>query len=140
VFCREAVADLARLGPAIEAAGTQVAFVHMGTEDEARAFFGRHGMSDAPRVSDPDATLYREFGLTRGSINQILGPTVLTRSVGALLTGGHVAGRPIGDPWQMPGVFLLYRGRVLKSFRHERSSDAPDYAELATPPLPSAGS
>lgn len=136
MFCRQAVADLARLGPAIDAEGTQLAFVHMGTEDEAKPFFATYRMDHVPRVSDPQAALYREFGLVKGGVTQVLGASVWTRGVKAFFSGGHTAGKPIGDPWQMPGAFLVRRGKVLKAFRHESSSDVPDYAELASCPLP----
>lgn len=113
-----------------------MAFVHMGTEDEARPFFAAYGMEAVPRVSDPQASLYREFGLARGGVTQVLGASVWTRGMKAFLSGGHTAGKPIGDPWQMPGVFLVHRGKILREFRHDSSSDVPDYTELATCPLP----
>jgi hypothetical protein len=35
-----------------------------------------------------------------------------------------------GDGLQMPGVFLLHRGKVLREFRHESAADRPDYVTL----------
>ena len=34
---------------------------------------------------------------------------------------------PAGDPWQMPGPFLIHKGRILKAFINESVSDKPDY-------------
>ena len=36
-----------------------------------------------------------------------------------------------GDGTQMPGVFLIHRGRVLHRFIHANAADRPDYAALA---------
>ncbi len=44
---------------------------------------------------------------------------------------GHGVGMLAGDGFQMPGVFLLHRGQVLREFRHESAADRPDYLALA---------
>lgn len=119
----------------IEAGGTQVAFVHMGEETQAAPFFGTYRLEDVARISDPAARLYRAFGLERGRLMQIAGPAVWLRGAAAMAKG-HMVGALIGDTLQMPGVFLLQDGAVLKTFRHEYTSDVPDYADLATCPLP----
>jgi hypothetical protein len=112
-----------------------VAFVHMGSDAQAAAFFGGYGLGDVPRVSDPSASLYRAFGLARGNLGQIAGPAVWLRGLSAM-TKGHLAGAMIGDTFQMPGVFLVSDGQILKAFRHETTADVPDYEALATCPLP----
>ena len=129
-FCREALADLGARRTAIESEGTRVAFVHMGTDEQARPLFERYGLDDAPRVSDPERTLYRAVGLERGHLLQLFGPHVLARGIGGLLRG-HGVGRTVGDGWQLPGVFLVRDGRLVRAFRHETAADLPDYEELA---------
>ena len=119
----------------IEASGTQVAFVHMGEETQAAPFFGGYGLGDVARISDPAARLYRAFGLERGGLMQIAGPAVWLRGAAALARG-HMVGALIGDTLQMPGVFLVQDGEILKTFRHEYTSDVPDYVTLASCPLP----
>jgi hypothetical protein len=128
------LADLRRRRDVIARQGTQVAFVHMGTEDQARPFFTRYGFLDLPRFSDPGCGLYRAFGLERGTPAQLFGPTVVLRGVQALF-GGHGLGLPVGDPFQMPGVFLLHQGRILQGYRHETVGDVPDYEALAVCPI-----
>lgn len=108
----------------------------MGTEEQAAPFFAGFGLDDVARVSDPTARLYRAFGLQRGRLSQIVGPAVWFRSAEALIKG-HGVGAIIGDSLQMPGVFLVHRGEIVKAFRHEQASDVPDYEALATCPLPS---
>jgi peroxiredoxin len=130
-FCREALADLAERRRAIEALGTRIVLMHMGTEDQAASFFERYKLEDLPRVSDPDRYVYRAFGLGRGDFLKLVGPKVILRSFQALLVGGHRIGRMTGDGFQMPGVFLLFHGEVLRSYRHLTSADRPDYMNLA---------
>jgi hypothetical protein len=36
----------------------------------------------------------------------------------------------LGDGFQMPGVFVLHRGEVRKSFVHQHPYDRPDYEDI----------
>ena len=130
MFCREALADIAKSRRDIEAKGTQLAFVHPGTAEQA-AVVAEHGLADVPRVDDPHGVLYRAFGLGRGSLGQVAGPRVWLRGLRALLSG-HGAGKAGGDVLRMPGVFLVHNGKVMKAFRHRTSADRPDYVGLAS--------
>jgi hypothetical protein len=126
-FCRETLSDLSRSRQDFEAG---IVLVHMGEDDEqARAFFANYGLDDVPRISDPRRQLYTAFGLGRGTFGQLLGPRVWWRGLVAFLRG-HGVGRLAGDGFQMPGVFLLRNGLVVRSFRHGRASDRPDYESL----------
>ena len=103
----------------------------MGSEAQAREFFAQYGWVDVARISDPSCELYRAFGLGRGSVGQVAGPAVLVRGLTALF-GGHGLGMPVGDPLQMPGVFLLRDGEIVREHRHDTVADVPDYERLAT--------
>jgi len=130
-FCREAISELASKQAGIQATGSKIVFVHMSAEQEAADFFEEYGMSEVARVSDPSGEVYRTFNLHRGNWRQLLGWKVLKRGLEAGLMRGHGVGLPAGDIRQMPGVFLIYRGELLKSFRHKSASDRPDYAAMA---------
>jgi peroxiredoxin len=131
-FCREAVDDIAAQHRTIRAAGIQLAFVHMGCDLESEEFFRKIGLGDVPRVSDPDRSLYRAFGLTRGGWMAVFGPRVWWRGFSAAILRGHGAGLLAGDGLQMPGVFLLFHGEVIRSFRHQSVADRPNYIEFAS--------
>lgn len=131
-FCREALADLALQRPAIEAAGTRLAFVHMSAEGKASTLLQRYGLGDVARVSDPSKHLYRAFGLPRGSLKRLFGPKVWLRGLSAGVLHRHGLGPIDGDGFQMPGVFLIYHGEVLKGFHHQSVADRPDYVRLAS--------
>jgi peroxiredoxin len=130
-FCREAVDEISKKRGALEAAGTRIAFVHLGTEEKANAFFTPYGLQDAPRFADPEGKLYEAFGLARAEWRQYLNQESILRMLVAWLNGNFV-GLPAGDVQRMPGAFLVRDGEIRKSFRHKLVSDRPDYLALAT--------
>jgi hypothetical protein len=115
----------------IQATGTRLAFVHLGTPEKAKSFFAPHNLDDLARFSDPRGALYESFGLTRASIRQYFNLETFYRILIAWFEG-HFVGLPEGDVQRMPGVFLLHHGEVVKSFRHKLVSDRPNYLELAS--------
>jgi peroxiredoxin len=139
-FCRETLADLSAQRRRIEADGTRVALVHMASEAQAEPFLEKYGLGDLPRVSDPGQAVYRAFGLDRGSLLQLFGLKTWIRGFHAAFAEGHRQGATIGDSFQMPGVFLIFHGEVLKAYRHQSPADRPDYVSLAQSqdyPIPS---
>ncbi len=129
-FCREALAELSARRSEIEATGCGIVLVHLGAGD-GEAFFAQYGMETAPRISDPQCRLYRQFGLDLGSFRQLFGLRVWQRGIVAGLLQGHGIGWAQGNTFQMPGVFMYYQGRVIDGFLHDQASDRPDYVSLA---------
>jgi len=130
-FCREAVCELEKLRPQITSLGSQLAFVHLANDERARRYFAPHHMEDIPRFSDPEGFLYESLGLYRAKWHQYLNPTSIARLFAAW-SHGHFLRAPAGDIERMPGVFLVHRAEIVKSFRHKLVSDRPDYAALAS--------
>jgi peroxiredoxin len=126
-FCRESLADIAEQRRSIEASGTRIVLVHMGQEERTSKFFKRYGLDDVLRISDPSQALYRAFGLSRGSFTSLFGLKVCLRGFQAGILARHGIGRWVGDGFQMPGVFLVYHGQVLRSYRHQSAADRPQY-------------
>ena len=81
-------------------------------------------------MRDMGQTLYRAFGLPTGKIMQIFDLRSIVRLVP--LVAKHGAGRVQGDGLQMPGVFVIFHGEVLKAFRHQSVADRPNYVSLAS--------
>jgi peroxiredoxin len=136
-FCREALSDIGQQRAAIEAKGGRAVLVHMGTEDQASHFLAKYGLSDILRVSDPERSLYRAFGLCRGGIREFLTPLVWWRGFKAAVFHGHWQGRVAGDGFQMPGAFVIFHGHIIRAFRHRTAADRPNYAALlGDTPLP----
>jgi hypothetical protein len=141
-FAREAMHDLAARRIAIEAAGARLVIAHMAHPELGTSMLSRYGLKGVAHISDPDRKLYRAFDLDRGSLGQLFGPKVWIRGLSACMVTGQRLGRVVGDGMQMPGVFLLHKGRIVRSFRHRSVADRPDYVALATtapaPPLQAA--
>ena len=129
-FCREALSDIAEQRQAIETNGTRLVLVHMGGEQHAAKYFEHYGLGDVLRVSDPNQALYRAFGLGRGSLLNLFGPKVWLRGFHAAVLKRHGVGRLVGDGSQMPGVFLVFHGEVLRSYRHQSVADRPQYSQF----------
>ena len=125
------MAEISKKRPAIIARGTQLAFVHMSNEEQARKFFAGYGLESAERVSDPKRRLYKVFKLVRGGFLQFLSWKILKRIFVAGVVDGHGLGKLVGDSFQMPGVFLIHESRILRAFVHQTVADQPNYVELA---------
>jgi hypothetical protein len=130
-FCREALSDLAKRRSDLESHGVNLALVHMSEIPQAAQFFARYGLESAHHFSDPTCTLYRAFGLRRGTILQLFGPRVWLRGMIAGLLNRHGLGPVTGDGFRMPGVFLLEGGKVVSAFRAATAADRPDYLSIA---------
>jgi peroxiredoxin len=129
-FCREALGDLAAQRERIRDRFYAIAVVTMSDHDTNAAMADRYDLSSASWISDPDRILYRALELGRGRFLQMFGPRVFARGFVAFVRG-HGLGRLDGDGFQMPGAFVIDRGKVVRAFRHERSSDRPDLLALA---------
>ena len=130
-FCREAVADLARIKPRLDASGIGVVLIHMSDPELASSFFASAGLPEILHISDPGRDLYRAFELRRGRLSQLFGLRVWIRGLRAGLLDRHGVGRLEGDGFQLPGAFLIHQGRIIRAFRHHAASDRPDYCSLA---------
>jgi|SRR5437762_1374620 len=125
------MSEISKRRTAIIAEGTQLAFVHMSNEEQARRFFANYGLEDAERVSDPQRKLYKIFKLVRGGWSQFLSLPTLRRMFVAGVINGHGLGKLAGDAFQMPGVFLIEESRIVRAFVHRTVVDQPNYVELA---------
>lgn len=135
-FCRETLADLARAKKEIEETGTRIVLVHMSREDTAAEMVARYGLANVDRVSDPKQSVYKAFGLSRGRFLDLFGPKVWWRGFQAGVLGRHGVGALDGDGFQMPGVFVIFHGEVIRSYIHQSAADRPDYVQLASGETP----
>lgn len=107
----------------IENQGWRLTLVHMGKDEEELADLPKYGLANhVSVVSDPDSELYRSFGLSKGSYSQHFHPRIFLAGLKAW-KAGHRVGKINGDGWQMPGMFLLVKGKLLKSHLAEHAAD-----------------
>lgn len=130
-FCKQTLSDLARQQADIARSGVGLAVVGMSaSSDGLRSHGQRYGLTSAAWFADPDRVLYRALELGRGSFLQLFGPRVWISGLLAALRG-HGIGKLEGDGFQMPGAFVIHRGRVVRAYRHATAADRPDLKELA---------
>ena len=131
-FCREALAEIKKHQASIEGEGARLVFVHLANEEQARVYFEKAQLEDEHRISDPNGIMYNAFGLERAAFAQLLGWRSWVRGIPAIFKGYGIGPLVGGDGFRMPGVFLINRGEIIKSYRHELASDKPDYVSLAS--------
>ena len=134
-FCRKAISDIAELAPELKRRNVRPVFVHLGTPEIAQAHFAYYNIADVARIHDPTAVIYKLpiFGLGRQNPARSL---INPRDLWGWFIRGDIfrygVGRIENDGHQMPGVFFLRDGKVIRSFRHRNISDQPDYLKLIT--------
>jgi peroxiredoxin len=129
-FCRETLSDLSKQRREIESTGTQIVLVHLSPDQQAHDVFLFYGLSDLPRVSDKGELLYRAFGLGHGNLLNLFGPTALWRFFADGIFVRHGMGWILGDMFQMPGIFLVFQGHIVRSFLHQSVADRPNYRRM----------
>ena len=133
-FTREWVAEL-RQAVAADRDYPPPLFVHLGGVEDGAAFFEQFA-PEARTVADPDERLFRAFGLGRGGLLKLFGPEVIACGLRATFKGHH-SGRIVGDPWMLPGAFLVGGDRILWSYRARHAGSRPNFARI--PELAAAG-
>ena len=133
-FCRQTLADLAKQRSKLEEGGYRIVLAHQTDDATAAEHLHHYGLADLPRISDPRARLYRALGLGRATFGQLAAPIVWWRLGKALLVERTGWGKRRGDAMQMPGMFLIDHGRVIRAYRHETISDRPDCMAMACSP------
>lgn len=131
IFCREALQDLSKLKNEIEEKGGDLVFVHMADKETAEQYFEKYKLEDPKWVEDSTCEFYKEFGLLKGTFNQLWGFKTWVRGFdSAVIKGNGLSWRQLGDGFQMPGVFLIEDGEVKYSFVHKSVADRPDYLKI----------
>jgi hypothetical protein len=126
-FCREMVRDLRRISGDTPSY-PPVLFFFTATPDEGRGFFGEY-WPEARAIADAAKQFYTAMGIRRATLGQTYGIRVWTCHFRALTKGNHI-GKPIGDPWIMPGAFLVHGRDVLWSHPFRHQGDSPDWTTV----------
>ncbi len=102
----------------------------MSSEQDADTWFKHYGISDIPRISDPERGLYRQFGLQEAAWSDMLHPRVWWPWFRTAVLRRQGVGAA-GPNWrQLTGVFVIHRGNILAAIRHRNSAARPDYVGL----------
>jgi len=127
MFCREMVRDLRQVSHDLPDY-PRVVFVCQGNIEEGRSFFAQY-WPEARAIVDEPRKFYTALGLRRATVGEMVGIQVWTCSFRAMAKGNFV-GKPVGDPWIMPGVFLVQGNEILWSHHFRHQGDHPDWAGI----------
>ena len=127
MFCRETLADMRAVSES-DARFPAPLFIYQGSTAEGRAFLRRY-WSGVRAIADPDLALYAGFGIKRGGVLKMLGPSVFAARSRAAAKG-HENGPRSGDIWRMPGVFLARGDEIVWAHEYRHAADHPDYQEI----------
>lgn len=103
-----------------------ILFFYQGSIEDGHAFFERL-WPEARAVSDLPRTFYNAMQIERGGMREMFGADVWACGIRATLKGQTI-GRPVGDPWVMPGLFLVdQHGAILWQHDFAHAGDHPDW-------------
>lgn len=103
----------------IQDAGGEVVLVTMATPDQAAAFRERYQLQ-FPCLSDVERQAYQAYGLPRGGLGAVAGPSMWRRGWTALWR--HGTGKVFGDPYQLPGSFVIDTSGLIRQVHRAVSS------------------
>ena len=122
-FCRENLAELKSKLPELRAKNMRPIVVHMSSWADGQAMMNSIGIPEVVHVSDPTSSLYRAYGLERGQLSQLFGPTVWWRGFQAAILKRNGLGTLDGDGFQLGGTFVLQNGKILESYPTKSAAD-----------------
>lgn len=128
IFCREMVADLRKVSSS-DGSFPRVLLFFQGTVEQGREFFAGR-WPEARAVADLPKYFYERLGLTRGSVRQMFGPRAWACGFRAMAKGHFVGMKVIGDPWLMPGVFLVRERQIVWKHDFDQPGDHPDWNSI----------
>ncbi len=125
-FCREHISQLQRDEGRFRELRANLCLITVAQPHDTLAFCTERDLVRSfSCLSDPYKQAYNAYGLSRGNMANIFSPNVFARGFQAVLHG-HFVGMPKGDPFQMPGIFIVDRqGIVLHAHRSKDMSDTP---------------
>jgi hypothetical protein len=109
--------------------GVAVGIVTMGKPAEASAFCQGERLPFRC-LSDPSRGAYRAYGLRRGTLTEVMGPAPMLGYMRAM-SRGHFVGVPVGDVYQLGGVFVIGTDGCLRYTHYARhAGDHPSRGEI----------
>ena len=124
MFCREYTAQLQEDLAAFQKYEAKIALINFETAEATHKFCDARSLVPSfVCLSDTERNAYRAYNLSRITAGELFAPHVWARGFQAALHG-HLASIPKGDPFQMPGVFVVDTSGIIQ-FAH-RNKDAAD--------------
>lgn len=107
------------------AAGMQVVAIGLGQPKHAERFCGQLAPS-VTCLTNEATDLNRAYGLTRGSLLQLMGPAGIANGMRAMRKG-FTQGKSTGDEQMLPGTFVVDKAGVVRyTYYSGNAGDHPD--------------
>jgi len=107
-------------------------YFHLGTVKQGDDFF-EPSAPEARAVADPKQYYYKAFGVPTASPLQLLDPRVWACGIRATRNGYKQQGKPVGNPFVKPGLFLVQAEQVTWSFIPDQLGGLPRLTEIPRP-------
>jgi hypothetical protein len=130
LFSQEWLTELRRTG-ATDPSFPATLYFHLGDKEQGDAFFSAQA-PEARAVADPKQDFYKALGVPKAAKLQLFDPRVWACGIRASRKG-HKAARPVGDPFMMPGLFLVEGDRITWKFIPEHMGELPRVADIPRP-------
>ena len=130
-FCREHIAHLQKDYDRFEKLGVKLGLITVAQPEDTLSFCRDRNLLDHfVCLSDPEKQAYQTYGLSRAGVSKLLTANVFMRGFQSVMHG-HLVGMPKGDPYQMPGLFIVDRNGIVKyAHRSKDASDNPSNSDL----------
>lgn len=106
-----------------------VLFVGQGSLEETQDFFDDL-WPEARVIANSSRDVYRMFGIRRGGMMQMVGPSVWACGIRAASKGNFI-GKPMGDPQLLPSAFLVHGNRIVWEHHAKHAGDNPDWKAIS---------
>lgn len=130
-FCRETLHEISKLKFDLENKRGKLVLVHQASKTYAEEILKVYELENVEHISDTGNVLYQSYDLGSHSALQLLNPAVIFGVIKGFLKG-HLPGKPVGNPYQLPGVFVLEKGKVTNSYRYRNIAKMPPFLKLAS--------
>lgn len=129
-FTKDTLLDLSEIKDDITASGVRLVVTLMNSDQEISQYLSKYKLENTTYISDPEMDVYKMFNLGKAKIAQIFSTKAIYESVAILFKKKVCHGFLGEDGMQMPGVFLIHRGKVVNFFIHQTIADRPPYMEI----------
>lgn len=130
IFCKNMLSDLARAQNELTRRGFQIIVVHQSDLSVSKEFFNSFGLKDFLEISDPYRSVYQIFEINQVKLSELFHPRAFL-SAWQSYQEGHRNGPVDGSVWQMPGLLILFEGKIQKRFEFDHVGRLPIFLEFA---------